>query len=53
MQTYSRLFEASGHCIWSEQLRYTLVDTPAPEDILTLMILLGHEEGLLKWIKQN
>ena len=53
MQTYSRLFETSGRCIWSEQIRYQPYGTQNPENIQELMALLQHAEGILQWIESN
>ena len=53
MQTYSRLFETSGRCIWSEQVRYQPCGTQNSENIQELMALLQHKQGILQWIESN
>jgi HEPN domain-containing protein len=53
MQTHARLFATSGRCLWSEQVRYHPIGSQNAEDVQRLMILLQHEEGLLKWIEKS
>ena len=53
MQTYSRLFETSGRCIWNEQVRYQPYGTQNSKNIQELMTLLQHKQGILQWIESN
>lgn len=53
MQTYTRLFELSGRCLWNEQVRYQAVGTQNAEEVIELIALLQHQEGLIKWIETN
>lgn len=52
-KTNTWLFDTSGHCIWNEQVRYQLAGSQNASDVLELIGLLEHEEGLLQWIKTN
>nr|WP_143341634.1 hypothetical protein [Crenothrix polyspora] len=52
-QTNTWLFDASGHCVWSEQIRYLPVGSQKSFFVLDFIELLGHEEGLLQWIKMS
>jgi HEPN domain-containing protein len=48
-----RLFHDSGHCIWSEQIRYQSVGSQIADNVQELVELLNHEEGLLQWINKS
>lgn len=50
-RTIARLFHASGHCIWSEKIRYQL-NSQKPDNVKELILLLNHDDGLLKWIEK-
>jgi hypothetical protein len=52
-KTNTWLFDTSGHCIWNEQVLYQLAGSQNASDVLELIRLLGHEEGLLQWIKMS
>lgn len=57
MKTNALLFDGSGKCVWSEQKRYQLSDASTKDDltvlVLSLILLLDREEGLLKWIEKS
>lgn len=53
MQTYTRLFDTSGRCLWSEQVRYQPCGTQEPKNTQELIALLLHKEGMLQWIEKN
>ena len=50
-KTSALLFESSGKCLWSEQVRYQ-VNIQKPDNVQKLIELLNHDEGLLKWIAE-
>ena len=52
-RTNARLFLASGHSLWSEQIRYQSVGSQNSDNVQALIALLNHEEGLLKWIDKS
>lgn len=53
-KTNARLFLASGHSLWSEQIRYQSVGSQNSDNVQELIALLNnHEEGLLKWIEMS
>ena len=52
-QTNTRLFDASGHCTWNEQIRYQPIGSQIAKDVQELVELLQHEKGLLQWIEKS
>lgn len=52
-QTNIRLFDVTGHNIWSEQIRYQPVGSQQSASVRQLIGLLNHEEGLLQWIDKS
>ncbi len=52
-KTMTRLFHDSGHCLWSEQVRYQQ-NSQEPENVIELILLLKNKaEGLLQWVEKN
>ena len=52
-RTMTRLFHDSGHCLWSEQLRYQQ-NSQEPENVIELIFLLKDKtKGLLQWIEKS
>ena len=52
-KTMTRLFHDSGHCLWSEQIRYQQ-NNQVPENVIELILLLKDKtDGLLQWIEKS